>query len=70
VASNGKVYKIFDFDEPLNEDNPYIVFQSIYQSKKVKTFHVVYTSKRKITKVVSYSILQFLYDRGELTRPI
>eukprot|EP00347_Sterkiella_histriomuscorum_P019654 403340796 len=51
LATNGKFYKIFDFDEPENDDSPYIVFQSMYQSKKVKTFHVVFTSKRKITKV-------------------
>lgn len=54
MASNNKIYKIFDFNEPENEESPYIVFQSIYQQKKVKTFHVVFTSKRKVTKIVSY----------------
>lgn len=51
IAQNGKTYKIFNFDEPENEESPYIVFQTIYQNKKVKTFHVVFTSKRKVTKV-------------------
>ena len=51
VAANGKSYKIFEFDEPENEFSPYIVFQTVYQNKKVKTVHVVYTSKKNITKV-------------------
>lgn len=51
VAANGKTYKIFEFDEPENETTPYIVFQTIYQSKKVKTVHVVFTNKRNVTKV-------------------
>lgn len=56
VASNKKSYKIFEFDEPENDDSPYIIFQSIYLSKKVKTYHVVFTSKRKITKIVRYRV--------------
>ena len=68
LASNNKIYKIFDFDEPDNQEFPYIIFQSSYQQKRVKTFHVVYTDKRKVTKIVSIS--NFTFNRDELMKLI
>jgi hypothetical protein len=52
IGPNGKRLKLFDYEEPEAGDAPFIVFQSVYQFKIVKTIHVVSTEKRKVTKIV------------------
>ena len=52
VYHNGKKYKIYEYDEPDERTQQYVVFQSIYSQKKVKTIHVVSTPKGHITRVV------------------
>lgn len=46
---DGKVYhKIFQIDDPssyVSEDIAYVVFETIYQQKEVKTIHVVSNEK-------------------------
>lgn len=63
LASDGKKYKIFEFKEPEEDNSPFIVFQSVYTTKKVKTIHVVTINKKKSTKIVS--ILRIFKSIGE-----
>ena len=52
LPTSGKKYKIFEYSEPEHDKKPFIVFNSCYTNKKVKTIHVVSMAKRKSTKIV------------------
>ena len=45
-------YKLFEYEEPVSERVPFIVFKSIYTIKSFKTYHVVQVKHKKDTRIV------------------